>query len=186
MAETVPGRECGDCTVCCIVPGIDTREIQKLTGAVCRHCSGHGCAVYETRPQACRDFFCAWMQMPGLDASWRPNQSGVFLQPIDFKGRDGLSLMRIADAVQKVKGNVLVTGHSDNRPIATLRFPSNWKLSQARAQEVAEILAAKTGDATRFKAEGRSDTEPVTSNATNEGRAKNRRVEITVFAEGVE
>lgn len=95
-------------------------------------------------------------------------------------------LMRIADAVQKVKGNVLVTGHSDNRPIATLRFPSNWKLSQARAQEVAEILAAKTGDATRFKAEGRSDTEPVASNATNEGRAKNRRVEITVFAEGVE
>ncbi len=95
-------------------------------------------------------------------------------------------LMRIADAVQKVKGNVLVTGHSDNRPIATLRFPSNWKLSQARAQEVAEMLAAKTGDAARFKAEGRSDTEPVASNATNEGRAKNRRVEITVFAEGVE
>lgn len=95
-------------------------------------------------------------------------------------------LMRIADAVQKVKGNVLVTGHSDNRPIATLRFPSNWKLSQARAQEVAGILAAKTGDSTRFRAEGRSDTEPVASNATNEGRARNRRVEITVFAEGVE
>jgi type VI secretion system protein ImpK len=95
-------------------------------------------------------------------------------------------LMRIADAVQKVKGNVLVTGHSDNRPIATLRFPSNWKLSQARAQEVAELLAAKTGDPARFKAEGRSDTEPVASNATNEGRARNRRVEITVFAEGVE
>lgn len=103
MPDAVPGRACGDCTVCCIVPGIDTREIQKSTGAVCRHCSGHGCAVYDTRPQACREFFCAWMQMPGLDASWRPDQSGVFLQPIEIKGRDGLSLMLIADAVKTVR-----------------------------------------------------------------------------------
>lgn len=95
-------------------------------------------------------------------------------------------LLRIADAVRQVKGAVRVTGHSDNRPIATLRFPSNWKLSQARAQEVAEILSAKTGQPERFTAEGRSDTEPLASNATAEGRARNRRVEITVFAEGVE
>ncbi|HLD66574.1 MAG TPA: DotU family type VI secretion system protein, partial [Pseudomonas sp.] len=95
-------------------------------------------------------------------------------------------LLRIADAVRQVKGAVRVTGHSDNRPIATLRFPSNWKLSQARAQEVAEMLSAKTGQPERFTAEGRSDTEPLASNATAEGRARNRRVEITVFAEGVE
>ncbi len=92
-------------------------------------------------------------------------------------------LLRIADALRKVKGQVLVTGHSDNRPIATLRYPSNWKLSQARAQEVADLLGATTGDAGRFTAEGRSDTEPVASNASAEGRARNRRVEITVFAE---
>lgn len=95
-------------------------------------------------------------------------------------------MLRIADAISKVKGRVLITGHSDNRPIATLRYPSNWKLSQARAAEVEQLLAAKTGQAERFSAEGRSDTEPLATNATAEGRARNRRVEITVFAEGVE
>ncbi len=95
-------------------------------------------------------------------------------------------MLRIAEAIGKVKGRVLVTGHSDNRPIATLRFPSNWKLSQARAEQVRQLLAARTGQAERFSAEGRSDTEPLASNATAEGRARNRRVEITVFAEGVE
>ncbi|WP_165670169.1 DotU family type VI secretion system protein [Metapseudomonas otitidis] len=95
-------------------------------------------------------------------------------------------LLRIAEAVRKVKGQVLVTGHSDNRPIATLRYPSNWKLSQDRAQQVMDVLAAKTGQPERFRAEGRSDTEPVASNDTADGRSRNRRVEITVFAEGVE
>jgi type VI secretion system protein ImpK len=95
-------------------------------------------------------------------------------------------MLRIADAIRKVKGQVRVTGHSDNRPIATLRFPSNWALSQARAEQVLQILAAKTGQPERFTAEGRSDTEPLAPNNTAEGRAKNRRVEITVLAEGVE
>jgi len=95
-------------------------------------------------------------------------------------------MLRIADAIRKVKGQVRVTGHSDNRPIATLRFPSNWALSEARATSVLQILSAKTGQPERFSAEGRSDTEPLASNATAEGRARNRRVEITVLAEGVE
>jgi len=93
-------------------------------------------------------------------------------------------LLRIADALGKVKGAVQVTGHSDNRPIATLRYPSNWKLSQDRAQQVLDILVARTGDPERFTAEGRSDTEPLVSNDTAAGRARNRRVEITVLAEG--
>ncbi|KAF1067061.1 MAG: Motility protein B [Pseudomonas citronellolis] len=93
---------------------------------------------------------------------------------------------RIADAIGKIKGQVRITGHSDNRPIATLRFPSNWALSRARAEEVLQMLAARTGQPQRFSAEGLSDTEPVAPNATADGRAKNRRVEITVLAEGVE
>lgn len=92
-------------------------------------------------------------------------------------------LGRIAGALKKVPGNVLVEGHTDNRPIATLRFPSNWKLSQARAQTVVDRLAADTGEPDRFTAEGRGDTKPIASNDTPEGRARNRRVEITLFAE---
>ncbi|TFF36629.1 DotU family type VI secretion system protein [Pseudomonas sp. RIT623] len=95
-------------------------------------------------------------------------------------------MLRIAEAVAKVKGNVKVTGHSDNQRIATLRFPSNWALSQARAEEVKDILAARTGQPGRFTAQGLSDTEPLASNDSAQGRAKNRRVEITVLAEGVE
>ncbi|WP_438280652.1 DotU family type VI secretion system protein [Pseudomonas alabamensis] len=95
-------------------------------------------------------------------------------------------MQRIADAVNKVKGNVTVTGHSDNQQIATLRFPSNWALSQARADQVRDILVARSGQPGRFTAQGLSDTEPAASNATAQGRAKNRRVEITVLAEGVE
>jgi type VI secretion system protein ImpK len=95
-------------------------------------------------------------------------------------------MLRIAEAVGKVKGNVKVTGHSDNQRIATLRFPSNWALSQARAEEVRALLAARTGQPDRFTAQGLSDTEPLASNDSAQGRAKNRRVEITVLAEGVE
>ncbi|MDF0729342.1 DotU family type VI secretion system protein [Pseudomonas entomophila] len=95
-------------------------------------------------------------------------------------------MLRIAEALAKVKGNVRVTGHSDNQRIATLRFPSNWALSQARAEEVRDLLAARTGQPVRFTAQGLSDTEPLASNDSAQGRAKNRRVEITVLAEGVE
>lgn len=93
-------------------------------------------------------------------------------------------LERIATELKRVPGEVLVTGHSDNKPIATLRFPSNWKLSQARADSVLGVLAQGSGQPLRFTAEGKADTEPVAPNDTNEGRAQNRRVEITLFAPG--
>jgi len=88
-------------------------------------------------------------------------------------------LGRIADALKRVPGQVDVIGHSDNQPIRTLRFPSNWELSRARAESVARLLAAGIGPA-RVRADGRGDSEPVTANDTPQGRAKNRRVEITL------
>jgi len=96
------GRSCGGCTVCCIVPGIDTREIQKITGAVCRHLGDGGCMIYETRPRACRDFYCAWIE-GRMDEGWRPDLCGVLAQAIVLDGRPGMSLMLIADAVRTVR-----------------------------------------------------------------------------------
>ncbi|MDX1654841.1 MAG: type IVB secretion system protein IcmH/DotU [Candidatus Competibacteraceae bacterium] len=93
-------------------------------------------------------------------------------------------LNQVAAALKQVEGQVLVTGHTDNIPIRTLRFPSNFELSQARAEAVRTILAQATGQPERFEAEGRSDTEPLTSNATREGRARNRRVELALFHQG--
>ncbi len=87
---------------------------------------------------------------------------------------------RISDAIEaRVPGAVTVIGHSDNQPIRnSVRFPSNWHLSTARAQAVANAVIYSLSKPDRVSFEGRSDTEPLTSNDTPEGRATNRRVEI--------
>ena len=90
------------------------------------------------------------------------------------------TLARIQAALMKVPGRILITGHTDSQPIRSLRFPSNWHLSQARADSVKLMLGANI-KADRLRAEGRAESEPVGDNATAEGRAKNRRVEITLF-----
>ncbi|MGN6665726.1 MAG: type VI secretion system protein TssL, long form [Trinickia sp.] len=91
---------------------------------------------------------------------------------------------RIAQALKSVPGKVVVTGHTDDQPLLSARFPSNWHLSQARAETVRAMLASITGTPARFSAEGRGDAEPLASNDTPAGRAKNRRVEITLLAPG--
>jgi type VI secretion system protein ImpK len=74
-------------------------------------------------------------------------------------------------------GPFQITGHTDSVPIRTLRFPSNWHLSKARAEAVAALLAPplRLG---QLQTEGRADTDPLESNETVEGRNQNRRVEI--------
>lgn len=93
-------------------------------------------------------------------------------------------MLRIADALSKVQGQVLVTGHSDNQPIRSARFPSNWHLSEERAHTVAELLMAHQVGAERVRAEGRAEAEPVAPNDTPANRALNRRVEISLMIGG--
>lgn len=90
-------------------------------------------------------------------------------------------LVRIQDALLAFPGAVLITGHTDNQPIRSLRYPSNWHLSQDRANAVKNMLGAIKPD--RLRAEGRADTEAVEDNSTPEGRSKNRRVEVTLFVQ---
>lgn len=85
---------------------------------------------------------------------------------------------RIADGLATISGNVLVVGHTDNVPIRTVRFPSNWQLSKERANAVSAALQGRLPVAERFRTEGRAEAEPVAPNATPEGRSLNRRVEI--------
>ena len=92
-------------------------------------------------------------------------------------------LENIATALNSVKGQVQVIGHTDNRPIRSLRFPSNWHLSEERARSVMRILT-QTVPTDRLSAEGRADAEPIADNASPEGRSRNRRVEITLFVGG--
>lgn len=92
-------------------------------------------------------------------------------------------LQQIGAELNKVQGQVLVTGHSDNVPIRTLQFPSNWHLSKARADSVVSILASVSGTPSRFIGEGRADTEPVAPNDSPRNRALNRRVDIILLAQ---
>ncbi|MCG6860719.1 MAG: type IVB secretion system protein IcmH/DotU [Chromatiaceae bacterium] len=90
-------------------------------------------------------------------------------------------LERIGKATDQVSGRILVIGHSDNVPINTIQFPSNWELSRARAVNVMKELGKHVRDPKRMTPEGRADTEPVAPNDTPANRALNRRVEIFVF-----
>jgi type VI secretion system protein ImpK len=89
-------------------------------------------------------------------------------------------LERIGTALKEETGNVSVIGYTDNQPIHTIQFPSNFQLSTARAQAAKAIVAHTVGDPARISAEGRADAEPVKPNTTAEGREENRRIEIVL------
>ncbi len=87
---------------------------------------------------------------------------------------------RIADALKAVPGKVQVIGHTDNQPMRSLRFPSNWHLSEDRARVVMRLLS-QTVAMDRLTAEGRAEAEPIADNASADGRSRNRRIEISLF-----
>ncbi len=97
----------------------------------------------------------------------------------------GVSILDVvAQALTKVPNDVAIEGHTDNRPISSARYPSNWELSNARATSVLRYMLDHDGiPASRLSATGYADTKPVADNSTPEGAAKNRRVEIVVVAE---
>jgi len=90
-------------------------------------------------------------------------------------------LKKIRDILKDTKGRITVAGHSDNRPMYTKQFPSNWELSGARAATVArELLSTKELERKRFSIIGHADTIPIRENDTRTNRAYNRRVEIII------
>lgn len=93
--------------------------------------------------------------------------------------RDVMSEVRSVLALKP--GSILVQGHSDNVPINTARFRSNWELSAARAVSVAhELMLGGIVSSARFEVSGKADTQPLVPNTTAENRARNRRVEIII------
>ncbi|MBB4099015.1 type VI secretion system protein ImpK [Sphingomonas kyeonggiensis] len=94
-------------------------------------------------------------------------------------GRETL-FRRIGDAIEKEKGAVTIEGHADSDRVATLSFPDNMALSQARAETVGTIIRASLSDPNRVTTKGLGETVPIASNDTAAGKSKNRRVEIIV------
>ncbi|MGQ0546836.1 MAG: type VI secretion system protein TssL, long form, partial [Betaproteobacteria bacterium] len=85
---------------------------------------------------------------------------------------------RVAGALDGLPGTIVVTGHTDDVPIRTARYPSNWELSTERARSVVALMAAKLRQPSRLRAEGLADSHPIAPNDGAGNRAKNRRVEI--------
>jgi chemotaxis protein MotB len=95
--------------------------------------------------------------------------------------RDNGFLDRVGALLAGMPNLVKVEGHTDNRPIATYRYPSNWELSAARASSVIRYLVGASGlDSKRFIAIGYGDTRPLVPNNSPENLEKNRRVEIII------
>jgi type VI secretion system protein ImpK len=90
-------------------------------------------------------------------------------------------IKQIAGALEQLAGEIRVVGHTDNRPIRSLRYPSNWHLSRARAAAVASLLSLDLSAPDRVESDGVGDAEPIAGNDSPEGRAQNRRVEITLM-----
>lgn len=89
-------------------------------------------------------------------------------------------LAKVAERVKGVPYDVVVQGHTDNVPISTERFPSNWELAGARASRVVRILADDGVPPARLAAVSFGSHQPRASNDTAQGRARNRRIEITL------
>jgi len=107
---------------------------------------------------------------------------GLFFAP----GDDALSessvkaMKKLAGELEVRKVDVRVEGHTDDRPIHTPRFRSNWELSTARATSVVSVLAEAKVAPTRLSAAGYGEFHPVGPNTTDDGRRMNRRVDIVV------
>ncbi len=90
----------------------------------------------------------------------------------------------LGGAILEMNRHARVEGHTDNVPIRTAQFPSNWELSAARSVMVVRVLSELYGvPAEHLAAVGHADTRPVTANSDAEQRAKNRRVEVVILAQ---
>ncbi|MGY6499366.1 MAG: OmpA/MotB family protein [Acidimicrobiales bacterium] len=91
----------------------------------------------------------------------------------------------LADALRELPNQVAIEGHTDDVPISTARFPSNWELSTARSTSVLQYFVQRYDfPPQRLTAAGYAEQRPVASNDTAAGRAQNRRVDIAVLAIG--
>lgn len=100
----------------------------------------------------------------------------------DLKGQANIILEKIADKVKDIDNRIRIEGFTDDKPIETLRFPSNWELSASRAISVVRYFVEEEGmNPDRFSFTGWGEYKPISSNDTKQGRNKNRRIEITIL-----
>ncbi len=100
-----------------------------------------------------------------------------------LRAQSGRALQEVGRVLANAEQGIQVEGHSDDAPISTSQFPSNWELSAARASSVVRLFAESGVAESRLSVVGYGPNRPVTSNDTPEGRARNRRVTVLILAE---
>lgn len=111
------------------------------------------------------------------------NASALFgLGDAVLRGASSKTLIEVAQVLAQGSQLIEVEGHTDDIPIKTPQFPSNWELSSARASSVVRLFIEHGVAESRLTAVGSAANHPVGSNSTPEGRAQNRRVTVTVLA----
>jgi chemotaxis protein MotB len=130
----------------------------------------------------------AEVEQEGTKIIVRLTEKGAFPNGGANLNPDALPMIRaLRDTINSNKGQVIVTGHTDNRaPPLGGPYPSNWDLSAARAAAVADSLTTLMNiPKERLSVEGKADTEPLNDNGSAADRARNRRVEVVLDIAGV-
>ena len=95
--------------------------------------------------------------------------------------RAGIAVLeKLTPVLAETQGQIFIEGHTDNRPIETAKYPSNWDLAAARATEVLQFFVLEGLDKQRFRAVSYGDTKPVVPNSSAANRQKNRRVSLVI------
>ena len=113
----------------------------------------------------------------------RISESMLFEPGTDTIMKEGLPVIdEVAAVLRELPNSIRVEGHTDNIPVNTARFPSNWDLSSARAISILKYFIAEHGyDPRKLSALGFGEYRPVDTNDTPSGRVKNRRVDIMIL-----
>jgi chemotaxis protein MotB len=184
LARIGPGQGAGNETEACIALGGDSvmcsqEEYQQMI-----------------KSQETLDTVQATLEVEGGDGgkglSTRMTERGLIISveekllfasgKSDFRPGAHEVLTRLAGHLRKVPNPIQINGHTDNVPINTPQFPSNWHLSSARAIKTAEYLIVNEKmPMDRIHVAGYAETAPAAANTTAEGRAKNRRVEVLLL-----
>jgi Fe-S-cluster containining protein len=141
----VPGRDCGDCNVCCVALTIDDPALQKVQGFRCQNTlPDKACAIYESRPRTCRVFFCGYRRLKWVKDTLRPDRSDVLVnlqyenKPGETPVRMGVTFTLLTAAAVKAEGlaESVAAAVSAGVPVyVQIPGPPGFTWAQARIDE---------------------------------------------------
>ena len=89
---------CGRCTLCCKL--LEIVDVESKANEWCKHCTKNGCSIYEHRPQDCKEFMCAWLQMEYAGIDMRPDRCGVVFEKLSDRVMGGITNGRMTPLVK--------------------------------------------------------------------------------------